>query len=290
MSYGVRMMIWAGLTFAAMNVAVKLLPGIPSSEVVFFRAMVSLVLSAYFVRRKRISFWGTNRKILLLRGLFGTTALMLFFYTLQVLPLAYAMVIHYLSPIFTTLIAHFFLKERIRGIQLLSLVISFGGILIIKGFDTRLDWLDVAAGVGAAILSGGAYNCIRKLKFSEDSQVIIFYFPLVAFPITLGYTLLGPGWVWPDLSELGLLLLIGVLTQIAQYFLTRAYQSELANKVAAISNLGVIYALILGTVFFNEYITGAGLVGIGVVVFGVVWNIVTRSAETKESTPQHSVK
>ncbi|MBO6515816.1 MAG: DMT family transporter, partial [Bacteroidia bacterium] len=246
MSYGVRMMIWAGVTFAAMNVAVKLLPGIPSAEIVFFRAAVSLILSAYFVRRKGISFWGTNRKVLILRGLFGTTALMLFFYTLHVLPLASAMVIHYLSPIFTALIAHFFLKERLRFHQLFFFAISFAGILIMKGFDARLSWDDVMAGVAAAMLSGAAYNCIRKLKFTEDSQVIILYFPMVAFPITLTYTILGPGWVWPTLEQLGLLILIGVLTQIAQYFLTRAYQSEVASKVAAVSNLGIIYALVIG--------------------------------------------
>jgi len=124
------MMIWAGLTFAAMNIAVKLLPGIPSSEIVFFRAAVSLILSAYFVKRKGISFWGTNHKVLLLRGLFGTTALMLLFYTLHVLPLASAMIIHYLSPIFTALIAHFFLKERLRFPQRIFFAISFAGIVI----------------------------------------------------------------------------------------------------------------------------------------------------------------
>ncbi len=273
MSYGVRMMIWAGLTFAAMNVAVKLLPGIPSSEIVFFRALVSLILSAYFVKRKGISFWGNNRKVLILRGLFGTTALMCFFYTLHAMPLAAAMVIHYLSPIFTALIAHFFLKERLKVHQLFFFAISFAGVVIMKGVDTRLEWMDVITGVIAALLSGAAYNCIRKLKFTEDSQVIIFYFPMVAFPITLGYTILGPGWVWPNMQELGLLLIIGVLTQIAQYFLTRAYQSEVARKVAAVSNLGIIYALIIGVTFFEETFKPMALVGMVLVTLGVVLNV-----------------
>lgn len=277
MTYGIRMMIWAGVTFAMMNVAVKLLPSIPSSEIVFFRAMVSLVLSAYFVRRKRLPFFGNNKKVLLLRGVFGTTALMLFFYTLHVLPLASAMVIHYLSPIFTAVIAHFFLKERLRFNQLFFFLISFAGIVVMKGFDERLDWLDVFAGVGAALLSGAAYNCIRKLKFSEDSQVIILYFPMVAFPITLGYTLLGPGWVTPNWSEFGLLMLIGVLTQIAQYFLTRAYQSEMANKVAAVSNLGVIYALLIGYFFFSETYSQWTIAGMLLVVAGVVLNVIYKS-------------
>lgn len=281
MSYGVRMMIWAGVTFAAMNIAVKLLPGIPSSEIVFFRALVSLILSAYFVKRKKISFWGNNRKVLLLRGLFGTTALMCFFYTLQVMPLASAMVIHYLSPIFTALIAHFFLKERLKFHQLFFFAISFAGVVIMKGVDARLEWMDVLTGVIAALLSGAAYNCIRKLKFTEDSQVIIFYFPMVAVPITLTYTLLGPGWVWPNGQELALLLLIGVLTQIAQYLLTRAYQSEVARKVAAVSNIGIIYALVVGVVFFHETFKPLAIVGMVLVILGVVLNVMGRKREAK---------
>jgi drug/metabolite transporter (DMT)-like permease len=275
------MMIWAGVTFAAMNIAVKLLPGIPSSEIVFFRALVSLILSAYFVKRKKISFWGNNRKVLLLRGLFGTTALMCFFYTLQVMPLASAMVIHYLSPIFTALIAHFFLKERLKFHQLFFFAISFAGVVIMKGVDARLEWMDVLTGVIAALLSGAAYNCIRKLKFTEDSQVIIFYFPMVAVPITLTYTLLGPGWVWPNGQELALLLLIGVLTQIAQYLLTRAYQSEVARKVAAVSNIGIIYALVVGVVFFHETFKPLAIVGMVLVILGVVLNVMGRKREAK---------
>ena len=277
MTYGIRMMIWAGLTFAMMNVAVKLLPGIPSAEIVFFRALVSLILSAYFVRRKKIPFFGNNKKVLLLRGLFGTTALMLFFYTIQVLPLASAMVIHYLSPIFTALIAHFFLKERLKFNQFFFFIVSFAGIIMMKGFDDRLDWSDVAAGVLAALLSGAAYNCIRRLKFSEDSHVIILYFPMVTFPITLAYTIWGPGWVTPNLHELGLLILIGVLTQIAQYFLTRAYQSEMANKVAAVSNLGVIYALAIGYFFFSETYSVLTIIGMLMVVSGVIFNVLFKA-------------
>jgi len=276
MTYGIRMMIWAGLTFAMMNVAVKLVPNIPSSEVVFFRALVSFVLSAVIVRKKKLNFLGNNRRVLLMRGLFGTTALMLYFYTLQEMKLGAAMTIHYLTPIFTALIAHFLLKERLRPIQLLFFAISFAGVVLLKREETNLLWLDVSAGVVAALFSGAAYNCIRKLKFTEDSNVIILYFPMVALPITFIYTLALPGWVWPSQHELGLLILIGILTQIAQYFLTRAYQSEVANKVAAVSNLGVVYALVIGYLFFDESFSVWSIVGMLMVVSGVVLNVKTK--------------
>jgi len=267
------MMLAAVLTFSIMNVLVKMLPHLPAVEIVFFRALVSLILSLAVLYRKKLNVWGTNRKILLLRGLFGTSALILFFYTLQVMPLASAMVVHYTSPIFTALIASWFLGEKMRKLQYLFLLISFGGILLVKGFDSRVEWIDVAAGVGAALLSGAAYNCIRKLKFTEDSHVIIFYFPLIAMPSTLLLSMFVFGWVWPSIWDLLLLLAIGVLTQIAQIFLTKAYQSEEANTVAAVTNFGIVYALGMGWLFFDEGFSWKVLGGMALVIFGVVLNL-----------------
>jgi len=266
-------MLLAVLTFSMMNVFVKMLPHIPTLEIVFFRALVSLILSAFILMRKRISFWGNNKKVLLLRGIFGTIALSLYFYTLQVMPLASAMVIHYMSPIFTAIIASVFLKEYLATRQYFFFLISFIGIVSIKGFDARLEWLDIAAGVGAAALSGAAYNCIRWLKFSEDSHVIIFYFPLIAMPSTLLLTLFVYGWVTPGLQDLLLLIAIGVLTQIAQIFLTKAYQSEMANKVAGITNTGIIYALGLGWIFFGEVFDWKVIAGMLLVIGGVLANL-----------------
>ncbi|MCB0733418.1 MAG: DMT family transporter [Bacteroidetes bacterium] len=267
-------MILAGITFAGMNVCIKAVPNIPSVEIVFFRAVISFVLSLFFVLRKRISPWGTNKKVLLLRGLFGTVALICFFYTLHVMPLASAMVIHYLSPLFTALIAHFALKERLKFATLIFFLISLVGVFIMKGFDPRISWSDALIGLVAAVMSGAAYNSIRKLKFSEDSNVIILYFPMVAFPITGFILWVTHGFVMPTGRELGLLILVGLLTQIAQYFLTRAYQSERADKVASVSNLGVIYALILGYFMFGEVFNLTSLLGMFLVVSGVVLNVI----------------
>lgn len=279
------MMIWAGLTFAAMNVGVKLVPNIPSSEIVFFRAIISFFISYVIVKRNKISLWGNNKKVLIMRGLFGTAALMMFFYTLQVMPLASAMVIHYLSPIFTAILAHFFLKEHLHLRTLFFFGVSFFGILIMKRFDTDLETMDVLLGVGAALFSGAAYNCIRFLKQSENSHVIIFYFPMIAFPITLMYTLVFSGWVWPNWQELGILLFIGILTQIAQYFLTRAYQTEVANKVAAVSNIGVIYAFVIGYFGFAEVFDWRSIFGMVLVVAGVVLNVVLKPIRNATKQP-----
>ena len=140
--------------------------------------------------------------------------------------------------------------------------------------------------IATALLSGAAYNCIRWLKFSEDSHVIIFYFPLIAMPSTLLLSLFVFGWVWPSWIDLLLLLAIGVLTQIAQIFLTKAYQSEEANKVAAITNFGIIYALSMGWLFFDEGFSLKVIGGMALVIVGVLLNM---ALKPKGGQGQHKV-
>ena len=264
-------MLLSSLFFAVMNVLVKLTPNIPAVEIVFFRSIISLVLSYGYLKIQSINVWGNNKPILILRGLSGSIALCCFFITLQSIPLASAITIHYLSPLFTAIIGIYFVKERVNGWQWLFFAIAFGGILIIQGFDARISTWYTTLGVIAAFLSGVAYNCIRKLNTSEHPLVIIFYFPLVTLPLTGIYLFfdfvlpVGIEWFW--------LLLIGLSTQFAQYFMTKSYQSEDLSKVASLNYIGIIYALGFGYVFFDESYNTLTYFGMVVVLIGVILNV-----------------
>ena len=140
-SPGIKYVLLASFFFTLMNVGVKYVKNIPSNEVVFFRAFVSLVICYFMLRYKKINPWGNNKKLLLLRGITGTIALVMYFYTLQHMPLASAVTIQHLSPIFTIIIAGFMLKEYSRSVQWLFFMIAFVGVVMIKGFDTRIPSL-----------------------------------------------------------------------------------------------------------------------------------------------------
>jgi drug/metabolite transporter (DMT)-like permease len=270
-SKGVRMMLQATLFFSMMNVAVKLLPHIPAVEVVFFRSLVSLMISFGFLKTSGINIWGKNHKILILRGLSGSVALILYYRLIQDIPLATATTILFLSPIFATVLGIFFVGETVKPLQWLFFLPSFGGIVMIKGFDTRIALIYLLMGVASSLFSGVAYNCIRKLKNSEHPLVIIFYFPLVTLPITgIWSTFI---WVWPKGMDWLILMMVGLLTQIAQYFMTRAFQGEELSKVASLRYLGIIYALIFGYMFFDEHFTPLVYAGMGFTVIGVLLNI-----------------
>jgi len=272
MTKGVRFMIVAILFFASMNVLIKMVPRIGPVEIVFFRSIVSFLISFVTLKKMNVSLWGNNKQWLIIRGVAGSVGLLLFFSTIKEMPLASAVAIQYLSPIFTSVLGIYIVKERVYSIQWVFFLISFIGVILIQGFDPRVTQWQLIIGVSSAIASGVAYNSIRKLKLSEHPLVIIFYFPLITIPITSVY-LLFIGWVTPNLQELIILLSIGVATQFAQYFMTRAYQHDDLSKVSSIQYLGIVFALLFGFLLFDEAYTLKSFTGILVVLAGVILNI-----------------
>lgn len=265
---GVKYIILSTIFFALMNVGVKYLHTIPAYEIVFFRALVSLIICYFILLRAKISPWGNNKKNLILRGVFGTAALMMYFYTLQHMPLASAVTIQYLSPIFTIIIAGVMLKEPPRPIQWLFFLISFAGVVMIKGYDPRVSPTDLAIGISAAVLAGFAYNFIRKLKNTDHPLVVVLYFPLVTVPVIGTYTLFN--WVTPNGGEWLILIAIGIATTIAQIFMTKAYQLEKAANVSNFNYLGSVYAVLIGYFFFGEFLDILGNAGIVLIISGVL--------------------
>lgn len=271
LSRGVQYMLLATFVFAIMNVAVKWVGHIPAVEVIFFRSIVSLVMSGVALRSQKVNLFGNNRKVLILRGVAGSLGLILFFTTLQRIPLASAVTLMFLSPIFTAVLGIWIVKEPVKWLQWVFFIISFGGIMMIQGFDARVSPIMALVGIGAAFFSGVAYNMIRKLKNSEHPLVVVFYFPLVTLPFTVVYMFFD--WVTPIGTDWIILILVGVLTQVAQYFMTKAYQSEELAKVANIQFTGILYAIGFGWVLFDETFNFNTYIGMTMVLVGVILNI-----------------
>lgn len=264
-------MLVAGIFFSLMNIGVKYLDNIPAIEIVFFRSLVTLVISAVMIKQLGISFLGNNKPILFLRGLFGVIALSLYFLCLQKMPFASAVTIMQLSPIFTIILAIFILKERVALPQWIFFAISFAGVAIIKGFNPDMPILYFLLAILAAFISALAYNMIRKLKDTDHPLVVVFYFPVVALPIAGLLTYFK--WVQPTWVELIILIGIGISTQIAQVNMTKALQMEEVGKVSIVRYLTIVYAIIIGYVFFKEDYGWTTILGIALVVLGVLLNL-----------------
>ncbi len=272
-------MLLATLLFTCMNVLVKLVPHIPAIEIIFFRSVISLLMSYVALKSQQVSVFGNNKKLLILRGAAGALALVCYFITLQNIPLASAVTLQYLSPVFTTILGIFLVREKVKPLQFLFFAMAFGGVLVIKGFDPRVTNLYLLLGIGAGFFAGLAYNIIRKLNTTEHPLVIVFYFPLVTLPLTGFYV--WANWEQPQGIEWFYLILIGVLTQFAQYFMTKAYQLEELSKVASLNYIGILYAIGFGYFVFEESFHPFSYLGMLLVLAGVILNIQYKRKQIK---------
>ena len=274
------------LAFSLANVFVKQVSHLPTMEIVFFRCLFGVAFCFYFLKKAGADWKGSNRKLLLMRGIFGTTALYFFFLTIQNIPLASAMTIQYLSPIFTTIIAIFMLKENVKWMQWIFYAIAFSGVLFIEQFDTRVSLYFLILGIISAFGSGMAYNLVRTLREREHPLTVVFHFQLVGMIAGLIFTIFN--WQMPTGSDWIYLLLIGIFSQIGQVYLTFALQREKAASVAIINYSGLIYGLIFGWFVFSEPQTAESIIGMLLVVLGVVLSVIysrrQREIEKIEST------
>ena len=265
-------MISSSFAFSLMHLCVKAMPHIPVFELVFFRSLGSLLITLLYLNKNKTPIFGNNKKVLFARGFFGTTGLCLFFLTLQKMPLAGAVTIQYLSPIFTALFAIFILRERVEKRQWLFFTLAFAGVCLLKGFDVsgQISSLFVFIGVISACFSGLAYNCIRYLRSTESALVVVFYFPLVATPITGVLSILK--WVKPQGVDWAYIVALGVATQVAQVFMTKGIQSDVAGNIMTYKYVGIIFAFVYGFFIFKETYSFLSLFGIFLLLSGVILN------------------
>lgn len=276
---GVRYMILSALGFALMSASVKYVSvhGIPLFEIVAARALVSLIISYLDVKRKGISVWGNNKRWLFARGAVGTLALMCVYYAVTALPLAEATILQYVHPVFTALLAVLFLKERVQPATLACIVLCLLGVftMVYPSFDAsgvgELPMLSVGIALLGAFGSSIAYVIVRKLSRTEDSSVIIFYFPLVALPVSA--MLIGDDFVVPDVALILVLILVGIFTQIGQFGLTKAMQTQTAGSASAYSYVQIVFSALLGVVLFNEVPSIWTLLGGSLIVIGALINV-----------------
>ncbi len=280
MPMSVWYMLISALGFALMAACVKEVSGlgIPVLEIVAARAIVSGIISYADIKRKKISLWGHNKTLLIARGTVGSFALMFVYYAVTTLPLAEATVLQYLHPVFTAVLAMFFLKETIQRSTITCIIISLLGLFIIIQPNLQLDnvvhypWISIGSAVMGALGSAIAYVIIKKLTKTDDSSVIIFYFPLIAFPISM--IMLGSDFVVPSLAATGLLILVGIFTQVGQVGLTKALHSADANKATAYAYVQVLFSVFIGWAYFSEVPMTTTIIGGSFIMVGALINVI----------------
>ena len=125
----------------------------------------------------------------------------------------------------------------------------------------------IAGAFGSAV----AYTLVRALGKTEHPIVIVMYFPLISLPASL--ILLWGDFVIPVGIEWFYLLAIGVATQVGQVGLTKSMRTESAGRATSFGYLQVVFAMLLGMLFYQEYPSLNTLLGAGLIIIGAYLNL-----------------
>ena len=264
-------MLLSTLAFTLMNGLLKFLTSYSAYQMVFFRSLGSLFFTFGFLLNKKIPVLGTHRKLLILRGLVGSTSMVLFFMALHYMPLGSAVGLRYIAPIFAAIFAILLLRENVKPIQWLFFMISFLGVLVLKGLDGNIPLIGLTLVLIASVFSGLVYIIIRKIGSREHPVVIVNYFMCIA-------TIIGGvgaifNWKTPVGIDWFLLSSLGVFGYFGQLFMTKAFQMGETNAIAPLKYLEVFFAVIVGVLFLGEEYIVWSFVGMAMIIGGLLLNI-----------------
>lgn len=269
---GIIYIILSAFCFACMNAFVRMAGDLPSIQKSFFRNFVAVIFAAVMLMRteEKFSFDKKNLPYLLMRAFFGTLGILCNYYAIDHLVLADASMLNKLSPFFAIIFSYFVLKERVSIVQALAVVLAFiGALFIIKptgGAFNAAGLVGAMGGMGAGI----AYTMVRLLsKRGERGAFIVFFFSAFSCLVTLPFLIFDfhPMEWWQLLCLLG----AGLAATGGQFSITAAYSYAPAKEISVFDYTQIIFAALLGFVFFAEFPDAYSVIGYAVIIGVSVW-------------------
>lgn len=272
---GILFIILAGFFFASMSFFVRLSGDLPTMEKAFFRNAVAVLVAAFMLARTKEGFHVQKGSWpdLLMRSFFGTVGLICNFYAVDHMNIADANILNKLSPFFAILMSYFILKEKANKVEWACVVVAFIGAVFVVKPAFNMQFVNAMIGVIGGLGAGIAYTFVRKLgKKGERGPMIVMVFSAFSCLCTLPFLIAE---FQPMKTEqLLCLLMAGVSATGGQIFITKAYTKAPAKEISVFDYTQVLFAALLGFVFFGQIPDWMSLVGYLIIIGSAIfkWN------------------
>lgn len=274
MDKGILFMLASALISALNGAVAKILSfSMDPIEVVFYRNLLGVLILLYSFKKVQVSFDISKIHLLILRGIFGSLAMVLFFYTIAYIPLGEAVVLNKTSPFFVTILAYYLMKETITLRTFFALMIGFIGVVfILKPFGMVISFEHIL-GVLGGFFAAAAYATIKKIKDIYDARIIMLSFmgigvliPLLLFLFTpyVTFKIHTDPFVWL------LIIIMAVISTASQWFLTRAYSLSNASIIGVVSYTNIPFAVGFGVILGDSLPDIYTFIGIVCIIVGGV--------------------
>lgn len=282
MVWGVLAAIGASLAFTLMDVFVKAMPDIPSSELTFFRGVVGLfVIPLLCMRTGEAFFTHHNKWLLCLRGFFGSMGLLFYFLSIHGLTLGDSQILAQLSAFFMCILSPIFLHERLplRAVPAL-VIITAGTFSVIEIWNFSSFNIYALYGIAGGFCSAAAYIVISTLaeRGMKNGTEIVFYFQI--FSIIIGLALMD-GFVMPHGLEWLWIFGMGVMALAAQMLMTWAFQHINSILVSFLMYTEILFHILSGWAFWGERMGIYSWIGGTLIVLGSMMLLVYKPRDDK---------
>jgi len=267
-SKGILLTLGSVVFFALMAVLVKAIPNVSSYQTTFFRFAIGLgiigILSLFGIIHLKFN----DRKNLFWRGLVGGAAVYLFYLAILKLGVGKGSVYIYSYPIFATLFSMLILKEKVEPIKFVVIFISFAGLVLLsvgggKGSLDGMGFYELIA-IAGSVITGLAVVFVKKLHDSDNSYAIFFSQCIVGFWMFLVPS--GATQADGNMTELLLLVLVGVVATIGQLFMTEGYKYVNVATGSLLQSMVPVFNLFSGWLIFHEQFSTVEMLGAFVIV------------------------
>ncbi|XP_036428058.1 solute carrier family 35 member G1 isoform X1 [Colossoma macropomum] len=265
---GLLYSLLASVFFSVAALLVKKIEGMHAVEISAIRCLFQMLFVIPPMIYYKTGFLGPRgmRVYLVLRGVLGSSAMILLYYAVLQMPLADATVIMFSNPVFTALLAWIFLKERCTIWDVIFTVFTLTGVILIARppflFGGELSGIEgeytnhikgTVAAFSGAIGAACTMVILRKMGKNAHYYLSIWYYATLGFIECVVALFIMDEWTVPSCGwDRWTLMAIGLLGIAGQTFLTKALQIEKAGPVALMRTMDVVLAFVLQFLFLNR--------------------------------------
>lgn len=270
---GILFIICSAFFFALMAVFVKLAGDIHFIQKAFFRNAVAFIIALIGTLRdlrqngrEAISIPKGAMLFLFLRAIAGSVGVFGNFYAIDRILLADAAILNKMAPFFTILFCFIILKEKIKPVPLICIIIAFSGsILIVKPSFNFTQMIPTLAAFTGGVGAGLAYASIRKLSYLKcNGKIIILFFS--AFSMLLSVPYLITSFNPMTLHQTLMLLCAGACAAGGQFSVTAAYYHAPASKISIYDYSQILFSTLFGFVFFAQIPDMLSIIGYIIII------------------------
>lgn len=245
---------------------------IPVIEILFFRQILVLMIISPVIFRNRATVFKSNiYGMHFLRASLSIFAMYLGFSAVVNMPLAEVTAISFARILFTTILAIIFLNEVIGIRRWSSIIIGFVGVLVVIRPDPDNINIFALMAIISALFVSAVQIILRKIsQIDKPSTILVFH------SVTITLVMAIPAyiqWVVPSLDEMIFIVMIGALMSVMQWMFIQALKVGEAAAIAPMEYVRLLYAGLIGIVFFSETPTIWTLSGAAIIVASTLYTM-----------------